>query len=143
MKRFSFRVLLTALLFVALAWVTVQGVGIVHYGAIVDSEATAAICLGCHDGSAAMKIAPACASICTDEPHTGIYPARKDGYATLEAVLAAGLKLEERRITCITCHDLTNPDEYHLAVEQAPHDQKLCYICHVAIAERMGQQPLW
>jgi hypothetical protein len=120
----------------ALWLVPALAVEVEHHGVTADTEGTAAYCLTCHDGSAGKKIV-VCSTPCLN-PNTHKMlipypPPGKRGYATLEAVLAAGLNLEEGMITCITCHDLTNPLRHHFAVDATPYAQKLCYLCHLEI----------
>jgi hypothetical protein len=120
----------------ALGLVPALAVEVDHHGSPADTEGKAAYCLSCHDGSGGKKIV-VCSTVCL-HPNTHKMlipypPPAKKGYATLEAVLAAGLKLEEGMITCITCHDLTNPLRHHFAVDATPYAQKLCYVCHLEI----------
>lgn len=107
-----------------------------HHGTQADSEGTAAYCLSCHDGSAAKKVR-VCTTNCTIKSHKFLvkYPpaGREKEFATQEAVLAAGIKLEDGMVTCISCHNLGNPLKYHFAVDNEKFAQKLCYACHLDI----------
>jgi hypothetical protein len=120
----------------ALGLIPAFAIEVDHHGSPGDTDGTAAYCLSCHDGSGGKKIM-VCSTACL-HPNTHKMlipypPPAKKGFATLEAVLAAGLKLEEGMITCITCHDLTNPLRHHFAVDATPYAQKLCYVCHLEI----------
>lgn len=108
-----------------------------HHDNAVDNDGTADDCLFCHDGKTA-KSAPVCTTpMCDVNAHKFLIkyppPGRTKDFAPLETVQAAGIKLENGLITCITCHDLRNPLKYHFAIDGQPYAKKLCYVCHVDI----------
>jgi hypothetical protein len=41
----------------------------------------------------------------------------------------AGIKFIDGRIDCISCHNLLNPDRYHLRIEN--RKSRLCLACHL------------
>ncbi|RJQ20034.1 MAG: hypothetical protein C4560_05540 [Nitrospiraceae bacterium] len=129
-------VIIAVLVMVSLGGVFLYADQLEHHGMTVDSEGSAAYCLTCHDGSAAPKIS-VCSTTCAVAVHKTLinYPpaGRKKEFAPLEAVLRAGLKLENGMITCITCHDLKNMNKYHFAIDTTRFARKLCYVCHVEI----------
>ncbi|MBU5614111.1 hypothetical protein KOL99_14355 [Geomonas sp. Red51] len=91
---------------------------------------TMAECMACHSEDSTRPV-----SICLDDhclysndhPVLRRYPppAKADKFAPVSDLLAAGCVLEDGKITCLSCHNLTKP---------APHlvrdGDELCYICH-------------
>lgn len=87
-------------------------------------------CLSCHSEGSTHPVA-----ICLDDhclytnDHSMMHryppPGKETDYAPAAEVLAAGCVLEDGKITCLSCHDLTQP---------APHlirdGDQLCGICH-------------
>lgn len=75
-----------------------------------------------------------CTTRCTVKAHKSLftYPpsGREKEFAPLQAVLEAGVKLENGMVTCISCHDLKNQEKYQFAIDTTPFAQKLCYACH-------------
>ena len=108
-----------------------------HYGSMVDSEGSAADCMKCHDGSTELR--PGKGKIAPVRSHKVMVkyppPGRGNAFKPLEEVLAAGIKLKNGMVTCISCHDLNNPNKNHLTVETntSGYAQKLCYTCHLDI----------
>ena len=105
-----------------------------HHGLEVEADGTADDCIGCHDGFVAKN-----ASFCTVEcdfrgshPILKHYPppGKEAAFVPLEVLTAEGVKLEQGQITCISCHNLRNPDRYHLWIDNG--DDKLCQACHLS-----------
>jgi hypothetical protein len=89
-------------------------------------------CLGCHDGFMADAIYACQGSDCLYRKNHSIMraypPDRKiEEYAPASRIEDAGCMLEEGRVTCLSCHDLTKPPP-HLIRE----GDQLCRICHIA-----------
>lgn len=101
-----------------------------HHGMTADSEGSADYCLACHDGKTAKR-----ASTINSHKFLIKYPpaGKEKNYATQQAALAAGVRLENGMVTCISCHDLRNPLKYHYAIDTTPFAKKLCYACHIKI----------
>jgi hypothetical protein len=107
-----------------------------HHGKTVNGEGSAADCLTCHDGSNE----PQRRGLITPRRSHRVLikyppPGRGLAFKPLQEVLAAGMKLENDMVTCISCHDLNNPEKNHLAFETntTGFAQKLCYVCHLDI----------
>jgi hypothetical protein len=92
-------------------------------------------CLGCHDGVTAPGV-----SFCTSECAVGstsshpVYrrypPLRKRSeFASRSQVEAAGIRLTDGRVSCVSCHDLTNDEKYHLVIDN--RHSRLCMTCHI------------
>lgn len=103
-----------------------------HHGVMANSESNAYECLSCHDGQVGspvhMSTKPG--NIFCDHPINMDYPPTKKEayYLPLESVTDAGIKLMNGQVTCISCHNLKNPEKAHLAV---PLDNSnLCFVCH-------------
>ncbi len=91
---------------------------------------TMAECMVCHSEDSARPV-----SICLEDhclytnkhPVLRSYPPRRkaERFTPISENLEAGCVLEDGKITCLSCHDLTRP---------APHlirnGDELCYICH-------------
>jgi len=107
-----------------------------HHNTQADSEGSADYCLTCHNASGGGQIRM-CSTICTITAHKFLVqyppPGREKEFATTSSVLAAGIKLENGMITCISCHDLHNPSKYHFAIDKQGFAQKLCLSCHIDI----------
>ena len=54
---------------------------------------------------------------------------KKKEYPPVSEVTKAGIKLQDGKITCITCHDLNNPEPYH-PLQGMIGTSKLCLACH-------------
>lgn len=87
-------------------------------------------CMKCHSAASMKPI-----SICLDNHclYTGNHslmhpyppPGKEGRFAPVLAIEQAGCILEDGRITCLSCHDLTKPPP-HLIRE----GDELCFICH-------------
>ena len=121
-----------AAIFSALACTSPGAEEIEHHGVRADSEGTAYECLSCHDGVIAAQIHMSTKTgnyLCTHPVNRDYPPPRKHTeYLPLEEVTAAGIRLLQGQITCISCHNLKNPEKPHLVV---PLDNSnLCFNCH-------------
>jgi len=130
-------VLITAAAAIAFSLAVLFAEELHHYGSMVDSEGSTADCMKCHDGSRELR--PGKGKIAPVRSHKVLVkyppPGRGNAFKPLAEVLAAGIKLENGMLTCISCHDLNNPNKNHLAVETntSGYAQKLCYSCHLDI----------
>lgn len=91
---------------------------------------TMAECLKCHDGSTGKMIALCLGNECLYlNNHSLMHPyppARKaNDYASRADIEQAGCILENGKVTCLSCHDLTRPPP-HLIRD----GDQLCLICH-------------
>ncbi|HBG07814.1 MAG: hypothetical protein A2075_22945 [Geobacteraceae bacterium GWC2_58_44] len=83
-------------------------------------------CLRCHDTGKAAGICPG--DFCLDS--RGTYPpvGKESSYAPVSELEKADSMLEEERVSCLSCHDLT---------KRRPHvirdGHKLCLICHTSL----------
>ena len=103
-----------------------------HHGFTVDAAGNPQLCMSCHDGSTAMSVVY-CTVLCDFSTAHSIekrYPPRgkESDYAPLSDVTAAGIRIVNGRVTCISCHDLINPGKFHL-IRNDRH--KLCSLCHI------------
>lgn len=105
-------------------WLALSGAAraerILHHGLEVESEG-ADKCLACHDGAVGPNITP-CTNSCAvgsaaSHPVARSYPppGKEAGYRPLAEVVRAGVRLQEGKITCLSCHDLTKNWKYHLS----------------------------
>jgi predicted CXXCH cytochrome family protein len=113
------------------AWL--QAEQMLHHGLMVEADSPAQGCLGCHDGVSAKHV-----SFCTvqcdfSSPHSLMKPyppaGREARYAPASVIVAKGIKLENGRVTCNSCHDLRKPSAGHLIMENTR--SKLCLTCHI------------
>lgn len=87
-------------------------------------------CLACHSGSSAKPV-----SICIDDHclykknHSLMRryppPGKEREYASEFEITEAGCVLEDGKLTCLSCHDLTKPPPHLIRT-----GDNLCYICH-------------
>jgi hypothetical protein len=106
---------------------------LLHHEILVESEGNANDCLSCHDGltAPAAKISVKIGNFFCGHPINRDYPPDKKSefYLPIEQVTNAGIKLLNGQVTCISCHNLKNPEKYHLTV---PIDKSyLCFTCHI------------
>jgi hypothetical protein len=135
-RRSSFLGLVMSLLAV-LSVPPLQAAQIDHHGVKADPDGPATSCLACHDGTVGRNVTY-CTVQCdyrsSHSLHREYPPKRKgknrkiDQYASLEELAAKGIRLEDGKETCISCHDLRNP-----APKQLIAGKNLCRICHVAL----------
>jgi len=84
-----------------------------------------------HDGAACLQ----CHEDMKDHSHPNITPypplnmENEKKYPPVEELAKAGLTIQNGRITCITCHDISNPEPYH-PVRGMEGKSKLCLVCH-------------
>jgi len=104
-----------------------------HHGFMVDRRASYDECVACHDGSVA-KEAVYCLQDCSFRtPHSILRryppPGREAAYRPVESLREAGIELAGEMVVCISCHNLSNPPPYHLAVDNSA--SRLCVACHI------------
>ena len=112
----------------------VFGAQVEHHGTRVDPDALVAICLSCHDGSVAEAV-NYCTVACNYRTSHSIlreYPPKNkaDKFVPVAELAAKGIRLEQGKVTCISCHDLRNPAPRHLITGQG---RNLCRLCHIGI----------
>lgn len=104
-----------------------------HYGLEVESEDTSSGCLSCHDGSVGSYVGSCIVECTSDDSHPveKVYPppGKVAKYATIESVLAAGIKLSDNKIGCISCHDISGQAESLLRITN--DGSALCTACHI------------
>jgi len=121
-----------AAIFTALTYSSPGAEELQHHGVIANSEGSAFECLSCHDGMIAktVKYSVSIGSFFCGHPINRNYPPvdNPEFYHPIEQVVDAGIKLLHGQVTCISCHNLKNPEKPHLA---APLDRSdLCFSCH-------------
>jgi len=103
-----------------------------HHGYRVNPEGSVRDCLSCHDGAMVGTVSYCTVKCDFSTAHSVLkrYPPGKDrdAYASLESVSARGVRIVKRRVVCISCHNLRNPNRYHLVLDD---QEALCGICHL------------
>ena len=104
-----------------------------HHGKSVVIDMRAEGCLSCHDGSMAESVTY-CTVQCDFSTSHVIFkkypPSRKPReFAPLTVVLAKGIRLQNGRITCVSCHDLRNQTAFHLVAGK--NQENICMACHI------------
>jgi hypothetical protein len=104
-----------------------------HHGDMVEANGSATDCILCHDGTISTAV-PSCTVRCSfGGSHSILKPYPPPGkemfYVPIEQVTAAGIVLDNGRVTCISCHNLRNGNRYHLSVDNA--GSRLCFVCHL------------
>lgn len=106
---------------------------VMHHGLEVKITADLSDCIVCHDGMVGPTV-----SICTVDckftsPHSILkeYPpfGKEQEYAPADKLAAKGIILQNHKVTCVSCHNLKNPQKYHLVMEN--NGSALCYACHI------------
>jgi predicted CXXCH cytochrome family protein len=129
---------LLGLLLLFLFMRTLSAETIAHHGYMVNAEGSPVECLACHDGSAATSVANCVGINCNlpkgspgnSHPVSKPYPpeGREDDYLPANQVTAAGIRLVNGQVSCISCHDLKNPGAQHLIINNGK--STLCLSCH-------------
>jgi predicted CXXCH cytochrome family protein len=123
MNRIAFLAL--AILLVPLSEDSVFAEKISHQRVTADPDSPARECLACHDGTVGK---------CNFQgPHSKlpVYPPRgkEREYASVASLKTSGIRLENGRLTCISCHDLRNSGARHLI--KAGQGNTICGRCHI------------
>ena len=77
-------------------------------------------CLQCHD-----KMKDHSHPVMVSYPPVG----KEKEYVPVAKVERAGIKLVNGQVTCIACHDLTNPEPFHPIKNIG--NSELCLVCHL------------
>jgi predicted CXXCH cytochrome family protein len=111
---------------------------IAHHGYMVNSEGSPLECLTCHDGATATSITNCVGVNCNlpkgspgnSHPVEKPYPpaGMEDAFVPANQVTAAGIRLVNGQVSCISCHDLKNPGAQHLIINN--DKSTLCLGCH-------------
>jgi hypothetical protein len=88
-------------------------------------------CLKCHNSMVGRTISVCLGSECLyTRSHSIMHryppPGKEKGYAPVQEILDAGCILEDGKVTCLSCHDLTKPPPHTIR-----EGDKLCLICHI------------
>ncbi len=92
-------------------------------------------CLSCHDGVTAPGVST-CTTKCavgstSSHPTYRPYPplGKRSKFASRSQIEAAGIRLTDGQISCVSCHDLTNDEKHHLVIDN--RESRLCLTCHI------------
>ncbi|MCK9295190.1 MAG: hypothetical protein M0P70_08890 [Desulfobulbaceae bacterium] len=107
-----------------------------HYKFLVESEDPQR-CIDCHYGQEDDSKNSPCPKNCLVDPASSHpvakkYPPRgkEKEYIPLKELRKTGLvKLQDGKITCVSCHDVANNIAYHTVVED--RGTHLCKLCHI------------
>lgn len=110
-----------------------QAADVAHRGAMADPNGSAQHCLSCHDGALASHAATCTVQCGFSASHSILKPYPPRGkerqFAPLQSILKKGIKLENQKVTCISCHNLQGTVKYLLVVDNSKSD--LCITCHI------------
>ena len=109
---------------------------VMHYKFQVESEDVQK-CIDCHYGLENDSKNSRCSKNCMIDPGSSHpiakkYPpkGKEKQYIPIKQLRKTGLvKLQDGKITCLSCHDLTNNIPYHTVVED--RGTRLCKLCHI------------
>jgi predicted CXXCH cytochrome family protein len=121
-------------LFVLLLPAAADAVLVSHHGNMVESQGTVRDCLSCHDGAISGKIAICTTDCATNASHSVLksYPPagrRARDFRPLGDVRQMKIKIVGGMVTCISCHNLSNQEKYHLVMDNK--NNQLCLGCHL------------
>ena len=108
---------------------------VLHHGFTVNGKATVLECLTCHDGSISTArsfcMMESCSSTLNVHPVNMPYPPvdKRRMFNKPAMIKAAGIKLVNGLVTCVSCHNLANPKLPHLVI--GLDHSKLCLTCHI------------
>lgn len=105
-----------------------------HHGYVVNAEGGTRECLTCHDGTSARPVSSCLRGNCPiggSHPVDKLYPplGRENEFVPLGAGMATPVRLVNGSVSCISCHNLYNPQPLHPIVDPATTD--LCLLCHL------------
>ncbi|HJV64921.1 MAG TPA: hypothetical protein VJ550_04235 [Geomonas sp.] len=130
--------LLVVIALVAVLSLLRTAAGNIYHESEASGILTMAECLKCHDGTTGKMITVCLGNDCLYlRNHSMMHPyppaAKVNDYASRTEIEQAGCVLEDGKITCLSCHDLTKP---------APHlirsGDQLCLICHKNLRGKGG-----
>jgi predicted CXXCH cytochrome family protein len=106
-----------------------------HHTVTVEENGRADVCISCHDGKEAKHVS-FCAAKCDYASSHAVMkdyppPGKTAKYATIAALQAKGIKLEDGKVTCISCHDLRKTGRYHMVMDNK--QSRLCFACHIVL----------
>lgn len=120
---------------ILLSNISINAYEVPHHDNLVDHD-DPKICLTCHDGVMAQNISPCTKVSClldanSSHPVFKKYPpdGRESEFAPSFQVKDAGIELINGEVTCLSCHNLINQEEFHLIMDN--QDSRLCKICHI------------
>lgn len=111
----------------------------------VELDGWSLLCLGCHDGVTAQDVYSSHHALTVTEhlansqlnlvglrshPVGVRYPRADEDYNAPAAVEAAGLRLPDRRIQCVTCHDAHNTHGHESMLKVSNRRSQMCLTCH-------------
>lgn len=110
----------------------VAAASVEHHGISADPD-NSQECIGCHDGTVGNK-ASVCTTKCSALTAHPVFTPHDAGNARTRLQprsLAAsrGIRFEDGRVTCISCHDIRNSRENHLIMDNS--GSSLCLACHI------------
>jgi Doubled CXXCH motif (Paired_CXXCH_1) len=108
---------------------------VVHHDSMVDVD-DATLCLTCHDGTVSKNILSCSEGSCFLDPDSSQPVSQEDppdgkqaeSVSSFQVNKAVDIELSTGEITCVSCHDLTNDQGFHLVAENK--GSRLCTICH-------------
>lgn len=110
---------------------------VLHYNVAVNNNGGVLECLSCHDDVTARMGNYQQIRLGDAQNPAGshlidiVYPssfADKRNYAEQHEVVAAGLRLPDGKVVCITCHDLRLQTEHYLVL--TGEGSRICFACH-------------
>lgn len=104
-----------------------------HHGMAVEVRGPSEECLGCHDGMIARNV-HFCTVNCSFKTSHSLfrkYPpsGKEDAFRPATDLKAEGIELVDGMVSCISCHNLKNPERFHLVMDNS--GSRLCFACHV------------
>lgn len=93
--------------------------GAEHHGRPLAGMTRQAVCIECHIFESARH-----------HPSGIPYPppGREQRFAPVRQLAAKGITVQQGELTCLTCHELENPAQWHLPVGMT--QSSLCLACH-------------
>lgn len=131
MKRCAMPILAVMLVFLFAEGVFAEKIS--HHGVTAEADGAARDCLTCHDGTVGHNVVFCKVKCDFKSPHSILrnYPPRgkEREYASTASIQAEGIKLENGKVTCISCHNLRDGGRNHLV--KARRGGGICSICHI------------
>jgi len=126
------KTLLIALLAVFVSPVILSAAAIKHHGQPADPE-NSYECMACHDGTTGKNVSFCTTNCSVATPHSVLvrYNAgnKKASLQPQALAVARGVRFVDGQVTCISCHDIRNPQKNHLIMDNSK--SQLCLSCHI------------
>lgn len=103
-----------------------------HHGQSVN-DGNSKLCISCHDGTIGSHVLFCTVDCDVNRGHIVFkrYPpaGKERDFVPASVAKASGIVFENGQVTCISCHNVRNPERFHLVMSNK--NSRLCLGCHI------------